>query len=262
LSLVPFHLWAPDVYQGAPAPVTAFLATGAKVALFSFLVRLALNSPEYLTTTFFPFLWATAALTMTVGNITALVQNSVKRLLAYSSIAHMGYLLMALLAVRHGGAAAVLFYSAVYAVSDLGAFGSLGFLSPGHGDRDRLEEFRGLGYSQPKITTLFTLSLLSLAGLPATAGFIGKFIIFQAVFARGLIILGLLGIFTAIISMYYYLRVVTFLYMRAETDVSRPAAPQMHATFIAGLLLAVLIFWLGLFPSPLLNMIGSITGGW
>jgi len=262
VSLVPFHLWTPDVYQGAPAPVTAFLATGSKVALFSFLVRLALNNPEHFTTTFFPFLWGAAALTMTVGNITALVQNSVKRLLAYSSIAHMGYLLMALLAVGQGGAAAVLFYSAVYTMSDLGAFGSLGLLSHRQEDLDRLEDFRGLGYSQPKMTALFGLSLLSLAGLPATAGFIGKFVIFQAAFARGLVILGLLGIVTAIISMFYYLRVVTFLYMRAGTDVNRPAAPRELTAIMAGLLLAVLIFWLGLFPSSLLSMISSITGGW
>jgi len=262
VSLVPFHLWTPDVYQGAPAPVSAFLATGSKLALISFLVRLVLNSPESLTTAFFPFLWGTAALTMIVGNITALVQDSVKRLLAYSSIAHMGYLLMALLAARHGGAAAVLFYSAVYAVSDLGAFGSLGLLSPEQEDRDRLEDFRGLGYSQPKMTALFGLSLLSLAGLPATAGFIGKFVIFQAVFARGLVILGLLGIVTAIISMFYYLKVVTFLYMRSETEAGRPIESREQAAIIAGLLLAVLIFWLGLFPSSLLSMIGSITGGW
>jgi NADH-quinone oxidoreductase subunit N len=261
VSLVPFHLWTPDVYQGAPAPVTAFLATGSKVALFSLLVRLALYSPESISTAFFPFLWAAAALTMAVGNITALVQDSVKRLLAYSSIAHMGYLLMALLAVEHGGAAAVIFYSGVYAVSDLGAFGALGLLSPRKDDRDRLDDFRGLGYSQPGNTALFALSLFSLAGLPATAGFIGKFVLFQAAFAHNLVILGLIGITTAIISMYYYLKIVVVLYMRAGANGGQPVEKQGNAALIAGLFVALVIFWFGLLPSSILNMIAGIVSG-
>lgn len=259
VSLVPFHLWTPDVYQGAPAPVTAFLATGSKVALFSFLVRLALYSPEGITTAFFPFLWVSAALTMAVGNITALVQDSVKRLLAYSSIAQMGYLLMALLAVRHGGAVAVIFYSAVYAVSDLGTFGTLGLLSPVTEDRDRLADFRGLGYSRPGIAALFALCLFSLAGFPATAGFIGKFVLFQAAFARNLVILALLGITTAIISIYYYLKVVVTLYMREGAADDQPVEKQGSAALIAGLVVATVIFWFGLLPSPVLNMIAGIV---
>ena len=261
VSLVPFHLWTPDVYQGAPAPVTAFLATGSKVALFSLLVRLALYSPESITTAFFPFLWLAAALTMAVGNITALVQDSVKRLLAYSSIAHMGYLLMALLAVEHGGAAAVMFYSGVYAVSDLGAFGILGLLSPHREDRDLLDDFRGLGYSQPGNAALFALSLFSLAGLPATAGFIGKFVLFQAAFAQNLVVLALVGIITAIISMYYYLKVVVVLYMRTGADVELPVEKQGRAALIAGLVVALVIFWFGLLPSSVLNMVVGIVSG-
>ena len=260
VSLVPFHLWTPDVYQGTPAPVTAFLATGSKVALYSLLVRLALYSPESITTVFFPFLWAAAALTMAVGNITALVQDSVKRLLAYSSIAQMGYLLMALLAVEHGGAAAVIFYSGVYAVSDLGAFGTLGLLSLRKDDRDRLDDFRGLGYSQPGNAALFALSLFSLAGLPATAGFIGKFVIFQAAFADNLVILGLIGITTAIISIYYYLKVVVVLYMRAGANGGgQSVEKQGGAALIAGLVVALVIFWFGLLPSSILNIITGIV---
>jgi NADH-quinone oxidoreductase subunit N len=262
VSLVPFHLWTPDVYQGAAAPVTAFLATGSKVALFSLLVRLSLYSPESISTAFFPFLWLSAALTMTVGNITALVQGSVKRLLAYSSIAHMGYLVMALLAVRHGGAAAVLFYSGVYAVSDLGAFGALGLMSPLDEDRDRLDDFRGLGYSQPVQAALFALSLFSLAGLPATAGFIGKFVLFQATFAQNLVVLGLIGISTAVISMYYYLKIVVLLYMRSGADTADRPLEKTGATAIAaGLVVALLIVWLGLFPSAMLDMISRIVTG-
>jgi NADH-quinone oxidoreductase subunit N len=261
ISLAPFHLWTPDVYQGAPAPVTAFLATGSKVALFSLLVRLTLYSPESISTAFFPCLWAVAALTMTVGNITALVQDSVKRLLAYSSIAHMGYILMAMLAVEHGGAAAVIFYSGVYAVSDLGAFGTLGLLSPRKDDLDRLDDFRGLGYSQPAKAALFTLSLFSLAGLPATAGFIGKFVLFRAAFAQNLVILALIGITTVIISMYYYLKVVVVLYMRANAEADQHLEKQGNAAIFAGLVVALVIFWFGLFPSSILNMITGIVPG-
>ncbi len=259
VSLVPFHLWTPDVYQGAPAPVTAFLATGSKVALFAMLLRLALYSPDTIATAFFPFLWAAAALTMTVGNITAMVQESVKRLLAYSSIAHMGYLLMALLAVGHGGAAAVIFYSAVYAVSDLGAFGTLAILSPLGEDRDSLDDFRGLGYRYPGRAALFALCLFSLAGLPATAGFIGKFVLFQAAFGRNLIILALLGIITVIISMYYYLKVVVTLYMRAGTDEAQTLGKPGSAAVVASVVVAGIIFWLGLLPSSILNLIASIV---
>jgi NADH-quinone oxidoreductase subunit N len=261
ISLAPFHLWTPDVYQGAPAPVTAFLATGSKVALFSLLVRLTVYSPESISTAFFPCLWAVAALTMTVGNITALVQDSVKRLLAYSSIAHMGYILMAMLAVEHGGAAAVIFYSGVYAVSDLGAFGTLGLLSPRKDDLDRLDDFRGLGYSQPAKAALFTLSLFSLAGLPATAGFIGKFVLFRAAFAQNLVILALIGITTVIISMYYYLKVVVVLYMRANDEADQHIEKQGNAAIFAGLVVALVIFWFGLFPSSILNMITGIVPG-
>jgi NADH-quinone oxidoreductase subunit N len=259
VSLVPFHLWTPDVYQGAPAPVTAFLATGSKVALFSFLVRLALYSPENISSAFAPFLWASAALTMAVGNITALAQDSVKRLLAYSSIAHMGYLLMALLALDHGGAAAVIFYSGVYAISDLGAFGTLGLLSPLRGDLDQLDNFRGLGYSQPARAALFALSLFSLAGLPATAGFIGKFVLFQAAFARNLVILALLGIVTAIISIYYYLKVVVILYMGRETAADQRLEKPGRAALLACLVVAGGIFWFGLLPSSLLHVVAGLV---
>ena len=259
VSLVPFHLWTPDVYQGAPAPVAAFLATGSKVALFSLLVRLALYSPAGVAAAFFPVLWVTAALTMAVGNITAMVQGSVKRLLAYSSIAQMGYLLMALLAANQGAAVAVIFYSAVYAVSDLGTFGALGLLSPVTEDRDRLDDFRGLGYSHPGQAALFALCLFSLAGIPATAGFIGKFVLFQAAFAQNLIILALLGIGTVILSMYYYLKVVVTLYMQAGADEDRSVEKQDRAAVLAGLAVAAVIFWFGLFPSPILNMISGIV---
>ncbi len=184
ISLVPFHLWTPDVYQGAPAPITGFLATGAKIAVIAFLLHLAAPhaTPHPI---FGPVLWWLAALTIIVGNITALVQRRVKRLLAYSSMAQMGYLLMAILAGRELGQQAVLFYSAAYVLMDLGAFGALALLSDGAEDLDELDDFRQLGYRSPGRATLLTVSLLSLAGLPPTAGFLGKFMIFTAALRAG-----------------------------------------------------------------------------
>ena len=148
-SLVPFHLWTPDVYEGAPAPVTAFLSSGSKVALFAVLMRLALNLGEAAWEIAWPALWLLAVLTMAVGNITALYQTRVKRLLAYSSVAQMGYLLMAMVAIKQGSLPALLFYLAVYAVMDLGSFGLLGSLSGTQEDLDELTDFQGLGYSHP-----------------------------------------------------------------------------------------------------------------
>ena len=185
VSMVPFHLWTPDVYQGAPSPVTAFLAAGSKVALFAALLRMVYyvsGNPSW--TYYGVVLWILAFLTMTVGNITALVQSRVKRLLAYSSIAQMGYLLMTLLAVQKGGVAAIMFYLTVYALMDLGAFGTLATLSGEEEDLDVLDHFRGLAYLHPWRSALLSVCLISLAGLPPMAGFIGKFILFRAVLDR------------------------------------------------------------------------------
>ena len=259
ISLVPFHLWTPDVYQGAPAPITAFLATGSKVAVLAMFIRLAVHSGEGVGTSLFPVLWMVAALTMVIGNLTALAQTHLKRLLAYSSIAHMGYALMALLAIRQHGAAAVVFYSMVYAAMDLGAFGCVGLVSPRTTDRDAIDDYQGLGYSHPGRAALLTLCLFSLAGLPATAGFIGKFVLFRAVLEANFIGLAMIGILTAIVSLYFYLKVVVVLYMRPAAAMPvPPEAPGGEAT-IACLLVAAALFGLGLFPSATLDLIRLIT---
>ncbi len=258
ISLVPFHLWTPDVYQGAPSPITAFLATGSKVAIFSFLLRLMLASAENIGFFFFPVLWIAAAFNMLVGNFTALSQTRLKRLLAYSSIAHMGYLLMALLAVKQNGALAVMFYSAVYAVMDLGAFGTVGLLSSGENDLDDLEDYKGLGYRYPLKAALLTLCLLSLAGMPPTAGFLGKFMLFQAALGANLVTLTVGGILMAIVSLYFYLKVIVLLYMRTgEKEIAVPAT-DTYGTLACGLIF-VLIFWFGLLPSPILNALSRIA---
>lgn len=259
ISLVPFHLWTPDVYQGAPAPVAAFLATGSKVALLAVFVRLALYAQAGVGERFAPILWGMAALTMVIGNLTALKQTRLKRLLAYSSIAQMGYMLMALLAVRGQGAAAVVFSSLVYAFMDLGAFGAITLLSPQGNDRDTIDDYRGLGYSRPGAAALLALCLFALAGMPATGGFIAKFVLFRAAFQADFVLLGLLGLSTAIVALYYYLRVVVVLYMH-------PAAKELavgedgQAGPGACLVVALAILALGLVPGQLLTLIAKIVG--
>jgi len=270
ISLVPFHLWTPDVYQGAPSPVTAFLSTGSKVAIYAFLLRLMLSSADSIGFFFFPssadsigffffpVLWIAAASNIVVGNLTALSQTRLKRLLAYSSIAHMGYLLMALLAVKQNGAMAVMFYSAVYAVMDLGAFGTVGLLSPGQNDLDDLENYKGLGYRYPWKAAILAICLLSLAGMPPTAGFFGKFILFQAALGANLVTLAVVGILMAIVSLYFYLKVVVLLYMRTgEQEIAVPATDASGS--LACALILILIFWLGLLPSAVLTVITHIS---
>ena len=258
LSLVPFHLWAPDVYEGAPAPITAFLATGTKIALFAFLLRLtrgqAIN--EFL----WPVLWALAALTMIAGNLTALAQQRVKRLLAYSSVAHMGYLLMALLAGGDHGLAAVMFYSVVYGLMDLAVFAALGLMSPEDEDLNLLEECRGLGYRHPLAAGLLALGLLALAGLPPTGGLVGKFLLFTAAFRAGFTGLAMIGIVTSIVSIYFYLKVITALYLQApEAPEPRPLpGGPAGSGKLAALLLILGLLWLGLLPQGLLEAIDRV----
>ena len=258
ISLVPFHLWTPDVYEGAPAPVTAFLSAGSKVALFAALIRFALNLAEPAWEMAWPVLWVLAALTMAVGNLTAIYQTRVKRLLAYSSVAQMGYVLMALVAVKQGSLQALLFYLAVYAVMDLGAFGVLGALSEPQADLDELEDFQNLGYSHPWRSLVFGFCLLSLAGLPPAAGFLAKLILFWAVIKGGFVILAVVGIITVIISIYYYFKVLLALYMRPASR-ELQITPADWASSLAGILVFLLILWLGLFPTPLLSVIDQVS---
>jgi NADH-quinone oxidoreductase subunit N len=259
-SLVPFHLWTPDVYQGAPAPVTAFLSTGSKVALFAALLRFATLAADPVWAYCLPGLWVLAALTMVVGNVTALCQTSVKRLLAYSSIGQMGYLFMTLPAVKQGGLPALIFYLMVYAVMDLGAFGLIGSLSPAQADSDldNLEDYRGLGYSQPWRAAVLAVCLLSLAGLPPTAGFLGKLALFRAVLQADYVVLPVIGILTVMVSIYYYFKVVVALYMTPATAVI--AIPKADPDIrLAGTVILILILWWGLAPAALFDLVDRIA---
>jgi NADH-quinone oxidoreductase subunit N len=258
LALVPFHMWTPDVYQGAPAPVTSFVASISKGALFAFLLRFfgmpgATGSP---TLRFILFLIAAAS--MFTGNLLALAQKNIKRLLAYSSIAHLGYLLIAFLAAGDLGLEAAAFYLAAYFVTIIGAFAVVGTLSPTDRDADEPGDYAGLFWRRPFTALVLTAMLLSLAGIPLTAGFVGKFYLVAAGTEAGLWALVFILIGNSVLSLYYYLRVIVTLYSPSEP--APPAGRKVAAVFslAAGLALVVLLValvWLGVVPSGLIRLI-------
>ncbi len=255
VSLVPAHLWTPDVYEGAPTPVVAFLSTASKGAAVAFLLLIlpAAGGVGYLRIP----LWSLALLSMVVGNLAALLQKNLKRMLAYSAIAQMGYVALALLVGGTGGYEAAVFYLVAYTAMNLAAFGAVASLTGKTGPGD-LEEYRGLGYERPFQGGILALAMFALAGIPPTAGFIGKFFIFAAAVRGGEIVLAVIGILTAVVSVYYYLRVVVNLYMRPADGGNATAAgtfPEMAALVCAA---AVLLF-LGIYPGPLLDMIGLFS---
>ena len=255
VSLVPAHLWTPDVYQGAPTPVVAFLSTGSKAAGFAALLLLLTALGPGISLLHAP-LWCLAFLSMILGNLAALRQRNLKRMLAYSSIAQMGYVTLALLTGIREGFAAVVLYVVIYAVMNLSAFGAIASLT-GESRMEEVDDFRGLGYSRPLQGGVLALSMFALAGIPPTAGFMGKFAIFSAAVKGNEISLAVIGIITAVISVYYYLRVVATLYMRpAETEkvANRATLPEMTALCVT----SAVILLLGVYPGPLLDLIDSI----
>jgi len=262
LSLAPVHLWTPDVYQGAPAPVAAFLSSGSKAAAAAALLHVCSEVSPEAKELLWPALAVVAGLTMAVGNLGAVAQGSVKRLLAYSSIAQMGYILMAAMAVNDGGGEAALFYLAAFALMDLAAFGAVGALSAEIGDRDDIAAYRGLGYVHPWRAGVLAIGLASLAGLPPTAGFVGKFLVFGAALTAGYVGLAVFGIVTAVVGVFYALRLLAALYMR-ESLIAHPAV--VHAAGPAGTLalgvMAAGLVALGLFPQTLLGAIAALFGG-
>ena len=261
LSLVPFHLWTADVYQGAPAPVTALLATVSKGAVFVLLLRFALSGGLTRTPLLADILGLLAAVSMLAGNLLALYQNNVKRLLAYSSIAHMGYLIIVLVAGMDIGAAfageALLFYLAAYFVTTLAAFGVVTVLSPEDAEAEDLDDYYGLFRSRPWLAGVLTAALLSLAGIPLTAGFVGKFYLFAAAGKAGLWALLAVLVIGSGLGLYYYLRFVSLM-VRApeagEVAVPRPI-PVAGGLVLAVLLL--LLFGLGIYPSAVMEALAG-----
>nr|WP_288355827.1 NADH-quinone oxidoreductase subunit NuoN [uncultured Pseudomonas sp.] len=259
LSMVPFHLWTPDVYEGAPAPVAAFLATASKVAVFAVLLRLYQLSPATAGGWLNDLLTVIAIASILFGNLLALVQNNLKRLLGYSSIAHFGYLLVALIASKGLAVEAIGVYMATYVLTSLGAFGVITLMStPYNGrDADALYEYRGLFWRRPYLTAVLTVMMLSLAGIPLTAGFIGKFYVIAAgVQAQLWWLIGALVLGSAI-AVFYYLRVMVTLFLN-EPNLQRHDAPfnwGQRAGGIMLMLVAALAFVLGVYPQPLLDLV-------
>ena len=259
LSLVPFHLWTPDVYEGAPAPVAAFLATASKVAVFAVLMRLYMISPAASSGVLSTVLAVIAVASILIGNLLALTQSNLKRLLGYSSIAHFGYLLIALIASKGLAMEAMGVYLVTYVITSLGAFGVITLMSSPYAgrDADALYEYRGLFWRRPYLTAVMTVMMLSLAGIPLTAGFIGKFyIIATGVESQLWWLVGALVIGSAI-GVYYYLRVMVTLYL-VEPNLRRHDAPLKWEQQTGGVMLlaiALLAFVLGVYPQPLLEMV-------
>lgn len=251
VASVPFHIWTPDVYEGAPAPVVGFMSTGPKAAAFAVLLRVlfATGAPGW-----FWMVWVSAVLSMTIGNIGALVQNNVKRLLAYSSIAHAGYLLMAFAAAQTTGISAAIFYAASYAAMNVGAFAIVAHLS-GRGERYvTLDDYTGLGRRSPLIAGLLTILLISLIGIPITGGFFAKFYVFSATLRANLIGLTIIGVINSAIAAYYYLRIIVYMYMRDETGKPEAPVPGMPASLGTAVAISVLAtLYLGIVPSRVLN---------
>lgn len=262
LALVPFHLWTPDVYQGAPAPVTAFVATVSKGAVFALLLRWGLAfEGDAARGTLLALLGTVAVASMVAGNLLALLQDDVKRLLAYSSIAHLGYALVALLAGLAGGGALAVegatFYLAAYGVTILGAFGVVAVLSGDERDAGPLDDFRGLFWRRPALASLFTALLLSLAGIPLTAGFLAKFYALAAGVETALWLPVLVLIATSAVGLFYYLRVVVALFAVPDgSPLEGGAQPAVGAAAGATLAaLAALLLWLGTWPEPVIRLI-------
>lgn len=255
VSLVPFHLWTPDVYQGAPAPVAGILSTGSKGAVFAALIPLVAGMARGVES-LVPLLWALSTLSMLVGTLCALRQENIKRMLAYSSVVHMGYLLIALLAGEGNGWSAVVFYLVVYAAATLGAFAVIVALAGPRDEPQTYQQLRGIGYRHPFRAAALAVFLFSLAGIPPAAGFIGKFAIFSAAIGGGYIGLAVLGILASLISLYYYLRPVIAMFMAIEEHALAPSGSAEEHAVLAVCLGATL--GLGVFPGPLLDLIAAV----
>ena len=254
ISSVPFHMWAPDVYQGAPTSVTALIATGSKAAAFAALIRVLVSGMRSAQADWTQLLWVVAAVTMTVGNVVAIAQSNLKRMLAYSSIAHVGYMLVGIVAGGAGGAGAVLFYLLAYTFTTVGTFGVISLCERAT-DEEAVEvgDYAGLGRRHPLLALVLTAFLLSLIGIPPLAGFVGKFYLFGAAVRGGYIWLAVIAVLNSAIAAYYYLRVIVYMYMREPEG----AAAAWSPSFAGGLALAIAlvgIVLLGVIPAPFADL--------
>jgi NADH-quinone oxidoreductase subunit N len=252
IAAVPFHMWAPDVYEGAPTPITAFLSVGSKAASFAMLIRLFLEGFPAMSADWRPLFEVLAIVTMTVGNVAAVTQTNIKRMLAYSSIAHAGYLLIGIVAGTARGVSAVLIYLFVYAFMQLGAFTVVVMLRRRDAVGDELKDFSGLAFRRPFAAFAMLFFMLSLGGIPPTAGFMGKFWLFSAAIDSGYVWLAVIGVLNSAISLYYYLRIVVFMYLKKETVGSEPTLSPALMLALGVTVAATLV--LGVYPRLLFEV--------
>jgi NADH-quinone oxidoreductase subunit N len=256
VAAVPFHMWTPDAYEGAPPAVTAFMSTGVKAAAFAAFARVFLSAFGPLRGSWADAVWLIAAATMILGTVVGVAQTNVKRMLAYSSIGHGGYLLVALLAGNDVGKGAVLFYLLTYAVTNIGAFGVIALLEQADRPNDHLRDYAGLWNRHPALAALMTIFLLSLGGFPPMAGFIAKWYVFSAAVKAGYTGLAIIGVLTSVVSVFFYLRIVVMMYMTpSESSQPVPAVPRIAGAALV--VSAILIFYLGILPTRVLDWAAS-----
>ncbi|MGZ7079864.1 MAG: NADH-quinone oxidoreductase subunit N, partial [Thermoanaerobaculia bacterium] len=257
LALAPFHGWAPDVYQGAPSPVSGWLSVAPKAATLIVLIRLFFSmTPVFQQASWSKIVAVLAILSMVIGNSVAIVQRDLKRMLAYSGIAHVGYMMIAMLTISDNAVAAIVVYTVTYALMNIGAFGVVSMLAKNQNDPQTLDDIAGMGFRRPYYGLALAFCMFSLSGLPPTAGFISKFYIFKTAIESGHTSIALIGILMSIVSVYYYLRVVYYLYMKEPEE---GFVPVSGGVFAAGALAISMIgiLVIGLFPAPLFNMAGE-----
>jgi NADH-quinone oxidoreductase subunit N len=253
VASVPFHMWTPDVYEGAPTNVTAFMAVGVKAAAFAAFARVMFVVFPAFTMQWNMVLWALAVATMTLGNVVAIAQTNIKRMLAYSSIAHAGYLMVALVAANQLGAVSLLYYLLAYTIMNIGAFAVVILVGRKKDSYLNIYDYSGLGFQHPALAATMAIFMLALAGIPPTAGFVGKFYIFSAAVQAGYIWLAIIGVMNSLVSVYYYLRITVLMYMRpAEAELG--PIPFTYGLTAAVALTAVATLAIGIFPGFFYDM--------
>lgn len=260
VAAVPFHMWTPDAYEGAPAIVTGFMSTAVKAAAFAAFARVFLTAFEPLRGDWAPVLWGIALCTMILGTVVGVAQTSLKRMLAYSSIAHGGYLLVALVSANETGKAAILFYLLVYAITNLAAFAVLAVLGSEDRPRDAVTDYTGLWYTRPVVAGLLAVFLLSLGGFPPMAGFVAKWYVFSAAVAADQYTLAIVGVLTSVVSVFFYLRVVVMMFMTERPEGEVPAQPSSVAVGALALSAAALLY-LGVLPARVMEIAASSISG-
>jgi NADH-quinone oxidoreductase subunit N len=249
VAFAPFHIWTPDVYEGAPAPVVALMSTAPKAAAFAVLLRVLFSTTAQ---GWFWLIWIAAALSMTLGNFGALIQNNVKRMLAYSSIAHAGYLLVAFAASNEIGRTAAIFYTAAYAAMNVGAFVVISHFASAGERYVSVDDYAGLGRRSPLLAFTLTIFMLSLIGIPITGGFFAKYYVFNAALQANLVWLTVIGVVNSAVAAYYYLRLIVVMYMR-EPQVETPLEKVTPSMALALILAAIGTIYLGVMPGKVLN---------